>query len=58
MLGVLLSGMIKVVTIPVDIVESVADVAVGGDGSKKSKQTLDLPLSEIRDSICKGLEDL
>ena len=59
MLGNLLSKTIKLITVPVDMVESVLDVATGGDGSKASKKSSGLPLpSELRDAICQPLEDL
>jgi hypothetical protein len=58
MFGKLLSSAVKVVTLPVDVAESIADVACGGDGSKESKKSLDSPVSEIRDAICEGLEDI
>ena len=58
MFGKLISSAIKVATLPIDIVESVADVAVGGDGSKKSKRMNDNPMSEIRDSVCKAVEEI
>jgi hypothetical protein len=59
MIGQLLSGAIKVVTCPVDILESGLDVLTGGDGSKRSKNESDCPrLGTLRDGICRGLEDL
>ena len=58
MIGKFLSSAVKVVTCPIDIAESVLDVACGGDGSKKSKQTLDSPFSGIRDGVCNALEDI
>ncbi len=58
MFGKLLSSVVKVVTAPIDIVESVVDVATGGDGSKRSKRQSDFFMSEIRDGVCKGLEDI
>lgn len=58
MFGKLISGAIKVVTLPIDVVESVADAAIGGDGSKESKRMNDNPLSEIRDSVCKSVEEI
>jgi hypothetical protein len=58
-LGTILSSAVKVVTCPIDIAESVMDVATGGDGSKASKRSSGVPmLSEIRDAACKPLEDL
>ncbi len=57
MIGKLLSKGIKVITLPIDVLESVGDVITGGDGSKESKDKADVFLgSQIRDGICKGLE--
>ena len=59
MFGSFLSSVVKVVTVPIDIVESVADVATGGTGTKRSKRQSGLPLlSDLRDAACKPLEDL
>jgi hypothetical protein len=59
MFGQFLSNVVKVASCPVDILESVGDVLIGGDGSKRSKQESGLPaLSQLRDGACKGLEDL
>ena len=59
MFGSILSGIVKAVTVPIDIVESVADVAMGGDGSKASKKSSGVPmLSDLRDAACEPLEDL
>ena len=58
MFGKLISSAVKVVTLPVDILESGVDVACGGDGSKESKDQSDMPrLGTLRDGICKGIED-
>ena len=58
MFGKLLSNIIKVATVPVDVLESGFDVITGGDGSKASKELSDIPrLGELRDGICKGIED-
>lgn len=59
MFGSLISKTIKIVTLPLDMAESVADVATGGDGSKASKRSSGVPLpSELRDAACKAAEDL
>ena len=59
MFGSFIAGAIKVVTFPLDAVESAADVVTGGDGSKASKKSSDLPrLSEIRDGVVKEAEEL
>ncbi len=57
MIGKLISGAIRLVTLPIDIAESGMDILCGGDGSKESKQLGDNFLSEIRDGICDGIED-
>ena len=59
MFGSIFSDLIKVATLPVDIVEAVADVATGGDGSKESrKQNPANMMSEIRDGVCKAVEKI
>jgi hypothetical protein len=59
MFGSLISTLVKVATCPIDIAESVVDVATGGDGSKSSKRSAGLPLpSELRDGACKALEEM
>lgn len=59
MIGKLLKGVVKVVTLPVTIVESVGDVMTGGDGSERSKRQADVFMGqEIIDGICKGLESI
>lgn len=58
MLGSILSGIIKVATLPIDIAESGLDVIAGGDGSKESKEESGItPFSSLRDGVCKGIED-
>lgn len=58
MFGKLISSVVKVVTLPIDIVESGVDVVCGGDGSKQSKNQSDMPrLGSLRDGLCKGIED-
>lgn len=58
MFGKLLSDTIKVVTLPIDVAESVMDVAVGGNGSKRSKKMNDNPLSEIRDAVADAAKSI
>ncbi|MFM2054303.1 MAG: hypothetical protein RL456_2340 [Pseudomonadota bacterium] len=59
MLGSLISTVIKTATLPIDMAESVMDVATGGDGSKESKQRSGVPRpSELRDAVCQAAEDL
>ena len=58
MFGKLITGIIKIATLPVDVVESVVDVATGGDGTKESKERSGMPrVGELRDGICDGIED-
>ena len=58
-LGKLLSGVLQVVTLPIDIVEIGMDMATGGSGSKQSRKSADLPLlSNLRDEVAKALEDI
>ena len=58
MIGKLLSGVVKVVTIPVDVAEIVLDVATGGDGSKQSRHDLDISPTKLRDDVCEALEEI
>lgn len=59
MLGKLLGAAVKAITIPVDIVEIGADMVMGGDGSKQSRNSTDLPLvSNLRDKVVDALEDI
>lgn len=59
MIGSLLKGIVKVVTLPVTIMESVGDVMTGGDGSERSKRQSDVFMGQdIIDGICKGLDGL
>ena len=58
MIGKLLSKAVKVVTLPIDLVEGTLDVLSGGDGSKESRKQGDSPFSGIRDGACKVLEEL
>lgn len=58
-IGTILSKTVKIVTVPLDVAESVLDVATGGDGSKRSKEGSGIPrISELRDGACEALEDL
>lgn len=59
MFGSLISGLIKVATLPVDVVEAATDVVVGdGDGSKRSRKRTGLSFaSDVRDGICDAIEE-
>jgi hypothetical protein len=59
MFGRILSGVIKVATLPIDAVEIGADMCMGGDGSKESRRQAGLPLpSDVRDAVCDVAEDI
>ncbi len=57
LLGQAVSGVVKIATLPIDVAESGIDIISGGDGSKRSKKQGFAPLSDLRDGICKGIED-
>lgn len=59
MIGKLLGAVVRIVTIPVDIVEIGIDMATGGSGSKSSRKSVDMPmLSNLRDKVAETLEDI
>ena len=59
MLGKLISNVIKVATIPVDVLDIGIDMVSGGDGSKRSRQKSDCPmLSNLRDRITEAVEEI
>jgi len=59
MFGNLISKAIKIATLPLDMAESVMDVAIGGDGSNASKKNSGVPMiPEVRDAVCEAAEDL
>ncbi len=59
MFGSIISSAIKIATLPIDVVETVADVAIGGDGSKASKKMNDANLmSQMRDAVCDAVEEI
>ena len=59
MIGKLLGAAVRIVTIPVDVVEIAMDMATGGSGSKASRQSSDMPmLSNLRDKVAETLEDI
>jgi hypothetical protein len=63
MFGKFISSAIKVATLPVDAVNAAADLATGGDGSKRSRND---PLNpnplnlaeQLRDKIADAAEDI
>jgi hypothetical protein len=59
MFGSIISGIIKVATLPIDVVETTVDVVAGGDGSKDSRSKADIDiLSSVRDGVCKAVEEI
>lgn len=61
MLGKILSGVVKTVTIPLDVLDVGIDLMTGGDGTKRSRKKLakSVPLpSTIRNEVCKILEEI
>ncbi len=61
MIGKFLSTAIRVVTLPVDAASAAVDVAVGGDGSKRSRTDGSNPfgmLEEIRDAVADTAEEI
>lgn len=60
MLGSLISGIIKVATLPIDAVEAVADVVIeDGDGSKRSRQRHGVSfVSDVRDGVAKAAKEI
>lgn len=52
MFGSILSSVVKVATLPVDVVESVVSVAT--DGANDDLNVL----SKVRDKVCEEIEDL
>lgn len=58
MFGKLLSTVVKVVTLPIDIVEIGASLALGEEEDRKElKDTFPMP-STLRDKVCEVLEDI
>lgn len=60
MFGSLLSAALKVVTLPVDVVEIAADAVIGGDGDRSElKEAIPTPLpSDLRNRIADALKDI
>lgn len=61
MFGKILSSAIKVVTLPVDAANIAADMATGGDGSKRSRTDDYNPLGELeklRDRVADAAEGI
>ena len=58
MFGNLISGAVRLITIPVDVVEVGVDMVTGGDGSREDlNKVVPLP-SNLRDATCDLLEAL
>lgn len=61
MLGTLLSSAIKIATLPIDAANATMDVAVGGDGSKQSRNSNPTPLSfaeSVRDAVAETAKEI
>lgn len=62
MFGNFLSSAIRVVTLPIDASSAVADLATGGDGSKRSRTTDNCsPFSlaeELRDKVAAAAKEI
>ena len=63
MIGKLLSAATKVATLPLDVVNAGADILVGGDGTKASRQqNVEVSplqqLEEVRDEIADNFETM
>lgn len=59
MLGSLFGAAARLINIPVQAVESVADIATGGDGSRQSKENVSpIVPSNIIDNVADRLERL
>lgn len=59
MIGKILSKAVKIVTLPVDIIEGTFDVMSGGDGSVSSRRDSGAAMmTEIREGICKAIESI
>ena len=58
MLGKLLSGALKVVTLPVDIVEVGIDMATGGNGDRREMKDAFPCASSLRDKVAEAIEKI
>lgn len=63
MFGNLLSSVIRVATLPVDAVNAAADLATGGDGSKRSRNDENLPnplnmAERLRDRVAETAKEI
>ena len=59
MFGSLLSGVVKLATLPIDIVETTTDVMTGGDGTKESFDESGFPrVTAIRDEVCDRIKEI
>lgn len=61
MIGKILGTTIKVVTLPVDATNAAMDVLCGGDGSKKSRNSVASPftlLENVRDAVVETVEEI
>lgn len=59
MFGSILGSIVKVATLPVDVVDITLDVVTGGDGSKQSRKASPLSMiTDVRDAVVDELEEL
>jgi hypothetical protein len=58
MIGKLLSGAIKLVTLPVDVIEIGADLMTGGNGDRRGLKDVVPMASNLRDAVCKTIEKI
>lgn len=62
MFGKLISGAIKVVTLPLDAANAAQDIAFGGSGSKRSRTQDNFnplgDLEKLRDRVAEAAEDI
>lgn len=61
MFGKLLSLSIKAATLPIDAANATMDILCGGNGSEKSRNDYDSPLSaleKLRNSVAKAVEEI
>lgn len=57
-LGKLLSSALKIVTLPVDIVEIGADMATGGNGDRRELKDAFPCASSLRDKVAETIEKI
>ena len=58
MIGKLISGVVKLATLPIDVIEIGADLITGGDGSRRELKDVVPMASNLRDKICEQIEEI